>query len=99
MAKADERHQWRVDDRCIGCGASVSVAPELIVWDGDRVRFARQPSSVGKYPVFARIGSYLTRRIPSANFCSALRAFSPLQECHFRKLLGCAIIQYPCNPS
>jgi glyoxylase-like metal-dependent hydrolase (beta-lactamase superfamily II)/ferredoxin len=44
MAKADERHEWRVDDRCIGCGASVSVAPELIVWDGDRVRFARQPS-------------------------------------------------------
>jgi glyoxylase-like metal-dependent hydrolase (beta-lactamase superfamily II)/ferredoxin len=48
MAKADERHAWRVDDRCIGCGASVSVAPELIVWNGDRVRFARQPSSAAE---------------------------------------------------
>jgi glyoxylase-like metal-dependent hydrolase (beta-lactamase superfamily II)/ferredoxin len=48
MAKADEHHEWRVDDRCIGCGASVSVAPELIVWNGDRVRFARQPSSAAE---------------------------------------------------
>jgi hypothetical protein len=36
--KPDERHEWRVDDRCIGWGASVSVAPELIVWNGDRAR-------------------------------------------------------------
>ena len=48
MAKADERHEWRVDDSCIGCGASVSVAPGLIVWNGDRVRFARQPSSAAE---------------------------------------------------
>lgn len=48
MAKADERHEWRVDDSCIGCGASVSVAPELIVWSGERVRFARQPSSAAE---------------------------------------------------
>ena len=48
MAKADERHEWRVDDSCIGCGASVSVAPELIVWSGEQVRFARQPSSAAE---------------------------------------------------
>jgi len=48
MAKADGRHEWRVDDSCIGCGASVSVAPELIVWSGEQVRFARQPSSAAE---------------------------------------------------
>jgi ferredoxin len=48
MAKADERHEWRVDDSCIGRGASVSVAPELIVWSGEQVRFARQPSSAAE---------------------------------------------------
>jgi ferredoxin len=48
MAMADKRREWGVDDRCIGCGASVTVAPELIVWDGDRVRFARQPSNAAE---------------------------------------------------
>jgi hypothetical protein len=33
---------------CIGCRASVSVGPELIVWSGERVRFARQPSSAAE---------------------------------------------------
>src|SRR5689334_10346238 len=46
--EADERQEWRVDDRCIGCGASASVAPELIVWSGEQVRFARQPSSAAE---------------------------------------------------
>ena len=46
MAKADERHDWLVDDRCIGLRRiGRCQAPELIVWNGDRVRFSRQPSS------------------------------------------------------
>jgi ferredoxin len=48
MTEPHERHEWRVDGRCIGCGASVSVAPELILWNGDRVRFARQPSDAAE---------------------------------------------------
>jgi glyoxylase-like metal-dependent hydrolase (beta-lactamase superfamily II)/ferredoxin len=36
---------WYVDDRCIGCGASASVAPGLIVWDGGDARFVRQPAN------------------------------------------------------
>src|SRR5260370_34975535 len=44
MAKADERHEWRVEDGCIGCGAPVRGGPELLLWRGERVRVRRPPS-------------------------------------------------------
>lgn len=51
MARRDLRHSegvpgdWYIDDRCIGCGASTSIAPELIgpAPDGRHFVFHRQP--------------------------------------------------------
>jgi glyoxylase-like metal-dependent hydrolase (beta-lactamase superfamily II)/ferredoxin len=51
MARGDRRHpesaagDWFVDDRCIGCGGSVSIAPALfaLASDGRRFVMARQP--------------------------------------------------------
>ncbi len=51
MARTDERNpagaegEWFIDERCIGCGSSASVAPGLIVAKGDKFVFARQPGS------------------------------------------------------
>lgn len=38
---------WYIDDRCIGCGASTSIAPQLIrgASDGRQFVFVRQPES------------------------------------------------------
>ncbi len=38
---------WFIDDRCIGCGASTSIAPDLIraASDGRQYVFVRQPAS------------------------------------------------------
>jgi glyoxylase-like metal-dependent hydrolase (beta-lactamase superfamily II)/ferredoxin len=51
MARADQRHpagaagDWFIDTRCIGCGASTSVAPALIrATDDGRFVFGRQPA-------------------------------------------------------
>lgn len=50
MARLDERNpngadgDWFIDERCIGCGSSASVAPGLIVASGDKFVFDRQPS-------------------------------------------------------
>ena len=49
MARIDERNpdgadgEWFIDERCIGCGSSASVAPELIVRRGEKYVFDRQP--------------------------------------------------------
>jgi glyoxylase-like metal-dependent hydrolase (beta-lactamase superfamily II)/ferredoxin len=53
MAVSSRRHRegadgdWFIDDRCIGCGASTSVAPDLIgaASDGRQFVFVRQPVS------------------------------------------------------
>lgn len=52
MARVDRRHPdnepgpWFIDDRCIGCASSWSVAPDLIGLssDGHRFVFVRQPA-------------------------------------------------------
>src|SRR5690348_15851246 len=54
MARGDRRHpesaagDWYVDDRCIGCGGAVSIAPELftLASDGRRFVMTRQPATV-----------------------------------------------------
>lgn len=51
MARLDRRHpdgvrgDWFIDDRCIGCAASATIAPDLIdlSGDGQRFVFVRQP--------------------------------------------------------
>ena len=49
MARIDERNpegvdgEWFIDERCIGCGSSASVAPELIIRSGAKYVFQRQP--------------------------------------------------------
>ena len=51
MAQARRRHEesvpgdWFIDDRCIGCGASFSIAPTLIrpTADGRQFVFRAQP--------------------------------------------------------
>lgn len=53
MARRDRRHpenadgEWFVDDRCIGCGASSSIAPGLIdlTSSGTQFAFVRQPAN------------------------------------------------------
>ena len=51
MARIDERNpagadgEWFIDERCNGCGSSASVAPGLIVRNGSKFVFDRQPSS------------------------------------------------------
>jgi glyoxylase-like metal-dependent hydrolase (beta-lactamase superfamily II)/ferredoxin len=53
MARGDRRHpenvagDWFVDDRCIGCGGSVSLAPTLFgpTADGERFVVTRQPAT------------------------------------------------------
>src|SRR5262249_21645024 len=51
VKSTDRRHpanaagDWYVDDRCIDCGASRNVAPELIVSREGQSVFARQPST------------------------------------------------------
>jgi len=55
MALAPRRHpegargDWFIDDRCIGCGASTSIAPDLIgtTSDGGQFVFVRQPVNAG----------------------------------------------------
>lgn len=49
MARIDERNpdgtdgEWFIDERCIGCGSSASVAPELIIRSGSKYVFDHQP--------------------------------------------------------
>jgi glyoxylase-like metal-dependent hydrolase (beta-lactamase superfamily II)/ferredoxin len=53
MARLDRRHpggargDWFIDDRCIGCAASATIAPDLIDLssDGQRFVFIRQPTT------------------------------------------------------
>jgi glyoxylase-like metal-dependent hydrolase (beta-lactamase superfamily II)/ferredoxin len=53
MARGEKRHpesvpgEWFIDDRCIGCGGSTSIAPDLIrpTSEGRQFAFIRQPSS------------------------------------------------------
>ncbi len=50
MARIDERNSdgvpgdWFIDERCIGCGSSASVAPGLIVRRGSKFVFDHQPA-------------------------------------------------------
>ena len=44
-AENDPRGSWTVADRCINCMASRSVAPELLVEEGAKSVFARQPAT------------------------------------------------------
>ncbi|GGY90491.1 MBL fold metallo-hydrolase [Streptomyces nitrosporeus] len=56
MARRDRRHpenvagDWFVDDRCIGCGGSVSLAPTLFgpASDGEHFVMTRQPATEGE---------------------------------------------------
>ena len=56
MARARRRHRegvpgdWFIDDRCIGCGASFSIAPDLIAptADGRQFVFRAQPADAAQ---------------------------------------------------